>query len=272
MPKEPSFLSQPEPWDLVAEGYATTTMPMFRPYAEVAIESLGVSATGKVLDVACGPGTATLLLAKKACEVHAIDFSAEMLAILDEKIKIEKHLNIYPQFGDGQAMPFKDESFDAAVSMFGLMFFPDRYKGFSELYRILRAHGRIAVTSWAPVSQSPAMQIMFGALHVINPDLPEPKMAIDSLENPEQFEKEMQEAGFHQIKVQRVRKEFPVVSVADFWSAMVTGSAPIRMMKQVMSAQLWQEKERLALAYLEKELSHEPEALCSDAWLGTGVK
>lgn len=272
MPKEPSMLSKPEPWNLVAEGYAKSTMMMLAPYAEVAIESLGDAASGKVLDVACGPGTASLLLAKQACEVHAIDFSEAMLAVMNEKIKANNRHNIYPQLGEGQAMVFKDETFDAALSMFGLMFFPNRYQGFSELYRVLKKHGRVAVTSWAPIDQSPAMQLMFGALRVIKPDLPQPKMAVDSLENPEQFEKEMQEAGFHQIQVKRVRKDFPVVSVDAFWEGMIKGSAPIKMMRKGMGEERWQERERLALLYLKKELAHAPETLSSDAWLGTGVK
>jgi len=42
------------------------------------------------------------------------------------------------QVADGQALPFADGEFEAAFSMFGLMFFPDRAKGFAELRRTSR--------------------------------------------------------------------------------------------------------------------------------------
>ena len=79
--------------------------------------------------------------------------------------------------------PLAGATFDAAFSLFGLMFFPDRKQGFAEIYRTLKPGGSIAITSWAPVDQSPAMQTMFGALRAIKPDLPQPQRAVTTLED-----------------------------------------------------------------------------------------
>lgn len=272
MDRKPNLLAMPEAWDVVADGYAETTMQILAMYAEDAISVAEPGAGESVLDVACGPGTVSLMLTKQVKSVHSIDFSQPMVSILKQKINETGLQNIYPQHGDGQALPYKSNTFDAVFSLFGLMFFPNRSKGYSEIYRTLKPDGRIVVSSWAPVDQSPALLTMFGALKTIKPDLPEHETAMKSLENPDQFEKELCEAGFRDVRIQRMTKHFPVESVQEFWHAMVRGSAPIIMMKKSMGEDLWREKEQLALAYLENKLPETPTSLSSDAWLGTGVK
>jgi len=265
-------LSNCEPWNLVADGYAETTMVVFKQYAEAVIAASNIKPGAVVLDVACGPGTLALEIAQTASKVHGIDFSDSMLAIFRDKINQAGHKHIELHCGDAQSLPYTDGMFDAAFSMFGLMFFPDRSKGFAEIYRTLKPGGSITVTSWAPVDQSPAMHIMFGALRAIKPDLPEPQKSISSLENPEVFKQEMHDAGFKNIEIRSVTKPFPVASIPEFWESMVKGSAPIQMLKRNMSEELWREKEILAINYLEETLPSIPTELTSDAWLGLAVK
>jgi ubiquinone/menaquinone biosynthesis C-methylase UbiE len=298
-------LSASEPWNLVADGYAETTMLVFEQFADEAIAASKLKPNSTVLDVACGPGTLALRLASHAAQVHGIDFSEAMLAIFRNKIEQAGHRNIALHCGDAQTLPYADETFDSAFSLFGLMFFPDRQKGFAEIYRTLKPGGSIAVTSWAPVDQSPAMQTMFGALRAIKPDLPQPQRSVTTLENPERFKQEMEEAGFRNVEIRLVTKAFPTGSTREFWDNMVKGSAPIQMMKKsIMTVRgepdgttsrstklageqvagyvephsnstgeaLWREKEKLALAWLEETLPTLKGPLTSDAWLGVGVK
>lgn len=265
-------LSAAEPWNLVADGYAETTMKVFEQFADEAIAASKLKPNSTVLDVACGPGTLALRLAQHAEQIHGIDFSESMLAVFRQKIEREGHGNITLHCGDAQALPYPDETFDAAFSMFGLMFFPDRRRGFAEIYRTLKPGGTIAVTSWAPVDESPAMMTMFGALRAIKPELPQPQRSVTTLENPDLFKQEMEEAGFRNVEIRRVTKPFPVGTVHEFWESMVKGSAPILMMKKSMGEDLWREKEKLALAWLEETLPTLKMPLTSDSWLGTGVK
>jgi ubiquinone/menaquinone biosynthesis C-methylase UbiE len=264
-------LSASEPWNLVADGYAETTMLIFEQFAAEAIAASQLKAGATVLDVACGPGTLALKLAHNAARVHGIDFSQNMLDIFQKHIAQQGHSNISLHCGDAQVLPYANEQFDAAFSLFGLMFFPDRRKGFGEIYRTLKPGGTLALTSWAPLDQSPAMQTMFGALRAINPDLPQPQRAIATLENPDTFKREMEEAGFKHVSIRLVTKAFPVKTVPEFWESMVKGSAPIQMMKKSLGER-WPEKEKRALEYLTKTLITIPTELTSDAWLGTGIK
>ena len=273
MSKPANMLSAIEPWDLVANGYAGTTMQILARYADEAIDAAHLKTGAKILDVACGPGTLALMVAREAGEVHGIDFSVPMLDIFRQHVERTGLNNITIRHGDAQELPYADNTFDAAFSMFGLMFFPDRSKGFAEICRTLKPGGTIAVTSWAPVDRSPAMQMMFGAIRTINPSIPEPQKSIDTLENPDVFKQEMLDAGFKDVKVQSItRFAFPVVSIPKFWDDMVKGSAPIRMMKKNMGEAAWKEKEVLAIAYLEEQLTELPTRLSSDAWLGMGFK
>ena len=128
------------------------------------------------------------------------------------------------------------------------------------------------MSSWAPISRSPAMQAMFGAVKAMKPELPEPQTDIESLENPEFFKNELINAGFRETEIHLVTKEFPVISIESFWNDMVEGSAPIVMMKNSMQPSEWKKKGRIALQYLEKTLTSIPTSLSSDAWLGYGVK
>jgi len=265
-------LSSSEPWNLVADGYAETTMLVFEQYAEEAIAASRLKPCATVLDVACGPGTLALKVVRTADKVHGIDFSESMLAVFKKKIEQAGHGNISLHCGDAQALPYPDGMFDAAFSLFGLMFFPDRKKGFAEIHRTLKPGGSIAVTSWAPVDQSPAMQTMFGAVRAIKPDLPQPQRSIGTLENPEVFKQEMQDAGFRNVEIRSITKPFPVTTISEFWESMVKGSAPIQMLKKSLGGAAWREKEILALDYLKERLPSLPTELTSDAWLGVGMK
>jgi SAM-dependent methyltransferase len=266
------MLTTQTPWNLVAEGYAATTSKLVEGYARAAVDLTKIHPGSHILDVACGPGTLPLLVHEQCASIKAIDFAEQMVAKFQHKLTAGTINNIEIVCGDGQDLPFENDVFDAAFSMFGLMFFPDRQKGYAEIYRTLKPGGEVVVSSWAPVSDSPAMQVMFGAIRAMNPDIPEPQTVIDSLENDVFFKSELEQAGFKQVKIHRVTQHYSIESVAGLWDELVKGSAPIAMMKQNMPADVWQEKEAIALAFLTDALSELPASLASDAWLGYGVK
>jgi SAM-dependent methyltransferase len=49
-----------------------------------------------------------------------------------------------------EALPFDDAAFDAALSTFGVMFTPDHRRAASEMLRVVRSGGRIALANWTP--------------------------------------------------------------------------------------------------------------------------
>ncbi|MDH5370104.1 MAG: methyltransferase domain-containing protein [Gammaproteobacteria bacterium] len=260
------------PWNLVAEGYAETTSKMFEGYAKAAINLTKIHSGSHVLDVACGPGTLPMLIHKRCQTVKAIDFADQMVSIFMNAIRNASIDNVDVICGDAQNLPYEDESFDIAFSMFGLMFFPDRSKGYSEIYRTLKPGGEVVISSWAPVVESPAMKIMFGAVRCLNPEIPEPQTVINSLENDSYFKKELEQAGFRNVVIHRITEEYYIDSIARLWEELVKGSAPVAMMKKNMPPEVWKEKEGIALKFIKNSLPELPVSLTSDAWLGYGVK
>lgn len=103
----------------------------------------------KVLDVACGSGNAALIAARRYCEVTGIDYVPELI----ERAKVRaaaESTQVDFQVADAQALPFADGSFDVVLSIFGVMFAPDREKAAAEMLRVCRPGGKIALASWTP--------------------------------------------------------------------------------------------------------------------------
>ena len=145
--------SVPEPdqhahnWDDHVSVYEAVFEPFSLQFATAAIDSLDLQPGQRVLDVAAGSGAAALAIARRGCSVTAIDASASMCARIDTRAAAEG-LPITTAAVDGQYLTFADATFDAAVSVFGVILFPDAVRGLSEMRRVVRAGGRVAVVTW----------------------------------------------------------------------------------------------------------------------------
>ena len=94
----------------------------------------------RVLDACCGTGDLAIAAAKAGGEVTGLDFSEPMLARAREK-----NPDIDWISGDALALPFPDESFDAATVGFGVRNLDDLERGLAELRRVLKPEGRLAI-------------------------------------------------------------------------------------------------------------------------------
>ena len=272
MNQEKNIFSTDLPWNKVADGYVDTTMHNLSVYAETVIELADLKPNWRVLDLACGPGTASLQMAAKVKEVVAQDFSEQMLVNFQKKIEGAGFKNIEIFHGDGQNLVFSDNSFNACFSMFGLMFFPDRIKGFSELRRVLKKDSKAYVTSWAPIEKSSSMKLMIEAMSVINYQNEQPKKAISSLEDENVFRDEMLEAGFQEVQIIPIRKTFRYLSAEHFWTHMTKGSAPVVMARMELGEEIWTKKEKLAIDFIKEKYGQGVVEVFSEAWLGIGIK
>jgi SAM-dependent methyltransferase len=119
--------------------------------AEAFVGRLRIPAGARVLDIACGSGNVSIPLARQGAEVTGVDIAPNLLAQARERAAAE---NLAAEFdeGDAEQLPYADASFDAAVSMFGAMFAPRPEAVVSEVARILRPGGLLAMANWNPTS------------------------------------------------------------------------------------------------------------------------
>jgi ubiquinone/menaquinone biosynthesis C-methylase UbiE len=103
----------------------------------------------EVLDVAAGNGNATLAAARRGALVTSTDYVAALLERGQDRARAE-HLDVTFQVADAEDLPFEDESYDAVLSTFGVMFAPDQDKAAAELGRVCRRGGRIGLANWTP--------------------------------------------------------------------------------------------------------------------------
>ena len=138
-----------------ATGYQELLVPaLMEEWAPQVADAAGIRPGDRVLDVACGTGVLTREAAIRAGPTGAVtglDLSPEMLAVA---ARLSPALRW--QQGSAEALPFADHSFDAVVSQFGLMFFPDPVAGLREMMRVLALGGRLAVAVWGSLADTPA--------------------------------------------------------------------------------------------------------------------
>lgn len=267
-------MATPMPWDLVSSAYADEIVPMFERYATDALR-LAAPATGvRIVDVACGPGTLAMLAAQRGFLVDALDFSPAMLERFEARRLTLGLDNVTSVLGDGQALPFGDATYGAGFSMFGLMFFPDRAKGFSELRRVLVPGGRAVVGSWQKLEDNPVLSPMFEAVRssfaALVPQAPPMGSAEMPLSTRELCLAEMSES-FAEVEVHEISHSQRYESPAAVWSSIERTMAPMLLLRRTLGDDKWKKVSAAAAAAIAGALGDGPPELTMPAWLTVGV-
>lgn len=126
-------------------GSYEATAAELAPVSDVAVGVLGLRGGERVLDVACGTGNAALVADVAGAQVTGLDTSPRLLGIARERCPQAEFV-----LGDAAELPFEDGRFDAAVSVFGLIFAQPPERAVAEIARVVRPGGQIAITTWPP--------------------------------------------------------------------------------------------------------------------------
>ncbi len=116
---------------------------------ETLAEAADVCAGERVLDIAAGNGNATLAAARRFARVTSTDYVPELLEKGAVRARAEG-LEVTFEVADAEALPYTDDSFDVALSTFGVMFAPDHVRSAAEALRVVRSGGRIGLATWTP--------------------------------------------------------------------------------------------------------------------------
>lgn len=132
-----------------ASGDYAVIGTMLQIVGESLAEAVDIRADERVLDVAAGNGNATLAAARRFAQVTSTDYVSHLLDKGAARAKAEG-LDIQFQAADAEALPFEAESFDVALSTFGIMFTPQHSQAAREITRVVRHGGRIGLANWTP--------------------------------------------------------------------------------------------------------------------------
>jgi SAM-dependent methyltransferase len=255
----PPKQNDPLEWTNIAAAYEEVNEPFMGLFAQEAIRLAGLAATDRILDVATGPGTLAVRAAPLVKEVVATDYSEGMLARLKARLEREKIANVAVKQMNGQQLELASESFDAAFSIFGLIFFPDRGRGFRELCRVLKPQGRAVVVGWGPMEKMPIVAAMMKGMREALPDLPMPPGTppMQSLQDPARFATEMMEAGFDQVEIVSRTLELKTDHDAEaLFDRMVPAHPFVAPLKEKLPKAAW-EKARASACKAMREVAGE---------------
>ena len=163
----------------------------------------------RVLDLAAGTGTSSAAIAKHGAHVVAADFSEGMLA--EGRKRYAGNNLIEFVFADATALPFEDDSFDAATISYGLRNVHEPRKALAEMLRVVKPGGRVVIAEFStPPSQLVRVPYGLYGRHVlprvagfINHDAAEAyrylNESIEEWPTQEQLASWMREAGFERV-------------------------------------------------------------------------
>jgi ubiquinone/menaquinone biosynthesis C-methylase UbiE len=117
--------------------------------SEHLVDTADIRAGWRVLDVATGSGNAALAAARVGARAVGVDYVPALLERGRERAASEQ-LDVVFLDGDAEAIPVDDGSFDAVTTVFGSMFAPNQEQAASELVRVVRSGGTIALANWRP--------------------------------------------------------------------------------------------------------------------------
>lgn len=170
-----------EQWDASGAGYdawGETIRSLIGPAAEHMMETIGLHEGNSVLELACGGGVLTLLLAERVgAEGHvlATDLSPGMVELAKANLDRAGWSQVEVREMDGEAFDIGDQHFDSMVSSLGLMFFPDPELSLRAQVRAVSPGGRVGAIVISEPAANPFFSIpaqVIGARAGIAPPTP----------------------------------------------------------------------------------------------------
>ena len=186
------------------------------------LDAAEVAGGSRVVDVAAGAGGQTLAAARRAGpggHVLATDISPAILAFAAREATEAGLDNVETRELDGEALgELPGGTFDAAISRLGLIFFPDLPRALAGIRHVLREGGRIGAIAYSTADTNGFFSIPISVVRR-RAQLPPPAPGQPgpfSLGNPGALEAVLGEAGFVDVRVERVDAPVRLASAAEF--------------------------------------------------------
>lgn len=229
---------------IASEKWKAKSAAMGTPVTNALVDYAQPSPGMQVLDLASGTGEPAITLA--TCvgpkgHVTALDLSAGLLEIAQERARSRGLTNFTAQQADAHSLPFPENHFDLATSRFGVMFFRDPVLALGELRCVLRPGARACFLAWGSFDQ-PYWQNMMGVVHrhvggpLLEPGGPDPFRFAE----PGSLSAVLQNAGF--VEVAEEARTLPWTwpgPPEEVWEQNRTVAVPFRPMLDRVPTDQW---------------------------------
>ncbi len=214
--------SNPEAYERWMGRWSARLAPFFVRFA-------GVATPGRYLDVGAGTGVLASAIAGevKDAEVVGIEPAASYVdyarnRLGDPRFRFE--------VGDAEAIPFADDSFDAALAQLILQEVSDAPKAIGEMRRVTRSGGCVAATQWDFRGGMPMLSNFWQAVRNVLPEETARREATDRVPLGYSDDRELRrlwdDAGLITVETARLEIELDFTSFDDYWMPFMGGATP----------------------------------------------
>lgn len=235
--------------------------------ARALVEAAGVSPGQRVLDVGCGPGALTAVLCETlgSGRVAAIDPSEPFVEACTRRLP-----GAEVRTGGAEALPYPDDSFDAALAQLVVNFMDDPRAGVGEMRRVTRPGGVVAAAVWDYAGEMTLLRRFWDAAAALDRDAATRDegrtMPFCTREALEQL---WRDAGLREPAASALVVEAEYRSFEDLWQSLENGSGP----STAYAASLPSDRRGRLREELRRRLgvAEEPFRLTARAWMVVGA-
>ena len=157
----------------IPELYDTHLVPLiFEPYAMDLVDRLVPRRRARVLEIAAGTGVVTRAMASTLPESVSIVATDLNQPMIDHASALGTRRAVEWRQANAMQLPFQNETFDAVVCQFGVMFFPEKSRAYSEVRRVLRSGGVFIFNVWDRLEENEFAHTVTTALETVFPEDP----------------------------------------------------------------------------------------------------
>lgn len=196
-------------WKSTGSNAWVTLQPLldrlYQPISDAILAEVPVAPDARVLDIGCGPGATTLQMARRLPDglCLGVDVSEPLLGLARQRAEAESLVSASFRLADAQTAAF-DVPFDALISRFGVMFFPDPDAAFANLRGALKPGGRLGFACWRGPEDNPLAGLPDTVARPLIPDLHTPPTSGPgrfAFADPDRVRDILEGAGWREVEI-----------------------------------------------------------------------